>query len=238
MQTKKWYQSKTIWGVIITAIAFLVNRYLQVDITVPTNPDFDQLKQIADQAKSSHGNMAEIFNTVIGAIGIILTFIGRVKAESKVTLPKLKSKAAMLIGFILIAGIASAQSPFKPLPKPSFHATLMATPSSEITAWRFTPMAGYNVSTKQLQAGIGYGIQWLHFVDSTQKYYTDFSINGVGWVNGSTAPSLNPPNFASFGITIGILNQLIQAGAAYTPATADTKGKVGLIVNLAIPLNN
>jgi hypothetical protein len=99
-------------------------------------------------------------------------------------------------------------------------------------------MAGYNVSTKQLQAGIGYGIQWLHFVDSTQKYYTDFSVNLVGWVNGTTAPSLNPPNFASFGVTVGILNQLIEAGAAYTPATPETKSSVGLIVNLAIPLNN
>ena len=99
-------------------------------------------------------------------------------------------------------------------------------------------MAGYNVSTKQLQAGLGYGIQWLHFVDSTQKYYTDFSINAVGWVNGNTAPSLTPPNFASFGITVGVLNQLIQGGVAYTPATAATKGNFGLIVNLAIPLNN
>lgn len=242
MQTKKWYQSKTIWGVLITAIAFLVNRYLQADIVVPANPDFDQLKQIADQVKESHGT-ADLFNTIIGAIGIIIAFIGRIKAESKVSLPKLLSKATMLIGFILIAGIASAQiksSPFKPIPKPVTHslAALSVSTSHDITAWRFTPMAGYNVSTKQLQAGIGYGIQWLRFIDSTQKYYSDFSINAVGWVNGSTAPSLNPPNFASFGITVGVLNQLIQGGLAYTPATPDTKGKLGLIVNLAIPLNN
>jgi hypothetical protein len=75
-------------------------------------------------------------------------------------------------------------------------------------------------------------------VDSTQKYYTDFSIQAVGWVNGNTAPSLYPPNFASFGITVGAINQLIQIGAAYTPPNFGNKGNVGLIVNFAIPLNN
>jgi hypothetical protein len=144
---------------------------------------------------------------------------------------------ATIFAFTVNAQVKS--SPFKPLPKPSnLYSVPMGATAKDITAWRFTPMAGYNVSTKQLQAGIGYGIQWLHFVDSTQKYYTDFSVNLVGWVNGTTAPSLNPPNFASFGVTVGILNQLIEAGAAYTPATPETKSSVGLIVNLAIPLNN
>ena len=87
-------------------------------------------------------------------------------------------------------------------------------------------------------AGIGYGPQWMHFVDSTQKYYTTFSVQLVGWVNGNTTPSLAPPNFASVGITVGIFNQLIQLGAAYTPATAITKSQIGPVINIAIPLNN
>jgi hypothetical protein len=241
MQTKKWYQSKTIWGILITAVAFFAQTYLQADITVPANPDFDQLKQIATQVQSAHGNAALLFNIVLGAIGTIIAIIGRVKAESKVTLPKIGSKAAMLVGFVLIAGMASAQiksSPFKPLPKPAVTVAFGAPLRTDITAWRFTPMAGYNLSTQQLQAGLGYGIQFLHYIDSTQKYYTDFSINGVGWVNGTTAPTLNPPNFASFGVTLGFLNQLIQGGYAITPATPDTKWKGGFIINLAIPLNN
>lgn len=133
-------------------------------------------------------------------------------------------------------------SPFRPIPKPAFTAktfdAIGQVTNPTITAWRFTPAAGYNVTTKQLMAGIGYGIQWMHFVDSTQKYYTTFSIQGIGWVNGSTAPTLNPPNFASFGISCGFFNQLIMIGGAYTPATAATKGQLGLVVNLAVPLNN
>jgi hypothetical protein len=140
---------------------------------------------------------------------------------------------------VLFATTTSAQSAFKPLAKPVKSSMFtMAASNPTITAWRFTPMAGYNISTQQLQAGIGYGIQWLHFVDSTQKYYTDFSIQAVGWVNGNTTPSLYPPNFASFGITVGAINQLIQIGAAYTPPNYGNKGNVGLIVNFAIPLNN
>jgi len=142
---------------------------------------------------------------------------------------------------ILSSLFTLAQSPFKALPKPvqlKANAYGVAASNTTITAFRFTPMSGYNISTKQIMAGIGYGAQWMHFVDSTQKYYTTFSVQLVGWVNGSTAPELNPPNFASAGITIGFFNQLIQFGAAYTPPTSATKGQIGAVVNLAIPLNN
>lgn len=147
-----------------------------------------------------------------------------------------------LLAFAFSANAQIKSSPFKPIPKPAVHLKTFdavgEVVNPTITAWRFTPAAGYNVTTKQIMAGIGYGVQWMHFVDSTQKYYTTFSIQGIGWVNGSTAPSLNPPNFASFGISAGFFNQLIMIGTAYTPKTADTKGTFGLVVNLAIPLNN
>lgn len=130
-------------------------------------------------------------------------------------------------------------SPFRPLPKPvqKYGISIGQAVRTDTTAWRFSSMAGYNITTKQLMAGMGYGIQWLHFDETTQKWYTDFSVQAVGWVNGSTPPTLNPPNFASFGITLGLLNQLIQAGAAYTPATATAPSHIGLVVNLGIPLN-
>ena len=153
--------------------------------------------------------------------------------------------AALLIAFTIFSIQTNAQllkaSPFKPLPKPnkvSLISGAIAVTNPTITAFRFTPMAGYNITTQQLQAGIGYGIQWMHFVDSTQKYYTSFSINAVGWVNGSTTPSLDPPNFVSYGLTLGVLNQLVQFGAAYTPGTSGTNGGIGFIINFAVPLNN
>ena len=155
-------------------------------------------------------------------------------------------KLFFLLFTTIIAFSVNAQiktSPFKQIPKPETHLlktfdAIGQAVNPTITAWRFTPAAGYNITTKQIMAGIGYGVQWMHFVDSTQKYYTTFSIQGIGWVNGFTAPTLNPPNFASFGISVGFLNQLIMFGTAYTPSTSDTKGTLGLVVNLAIPLNN
>lgn len=149
----------------------------------------------------------------------------------------------LLLTAVIFTFAATAQiksSPFKPVPKQvHYSASLYGVASNPtVTAWRFTPAAGYNLTTKQLMAGLGYGVQWMHFVDSTQKYYTTFSIQGIGWVNGNTTPSLNPPNFASFGISAGFLNQLVMAGFAYTPPTFATKGKIGLVVNFAIPLNN
>ena len=147
------------------------------------------------------------------------------------------------LSMVVFAVSANAQmkvSPFRPLPKPkqTYSITIGQAIKSDTSAWRFSSMAGYNITTKQLMAGIGYGIQWLHFDEATGKFYTDFSVQAVGWVNGSTPPTLNPPNFASFGITVGFLNQLIQAGAAYTPATATNKGGIGFVVNLGIPFNN
>lgn len=155
----------------------------------------------------------------------------------------MKKIITSIVCLFIIAGTTNAQliksNPFKPVAKPDKLGLFSATAAkSEIQALRFTPMAGYNLSTKQIQAGIGYGLQFMHFVDSTQKYYTDFSVQLVGWVNGSTTPSLNPPNFVSGGITVGFLNQKVQVGAAYTPKTSATKANVGLIVNFAVPLNN
>jgi len=152
---------------------------------------------------------------------------------------------AILITLIIFSFNANAQllkaSTFRPLPKPektsvSEYGVTASNPT--ITAFRFTPMAGYNLTTHQVQAGLGYGIQWMHFVDSTQKYYTTFSINAVGWANGNTTPTLEPPNFLSYGLTVGFLNQLVQFGIAYTPSTNGTKGAYGLIVNFAVSLNN
>lgn len=134
-------------------------------------------------------------------------------------------------------------SPFHRIPKPERNynksMNVLGMPvNPTFKAWRFTPMTGYNLTTKQLMAGLGYGLQWMHFVDSTQKYYTTFSIKAVGWLNGSTTPSINQPSFASGGITIGFLNELIQVGAAYTPSTPNTKSQIGGVINFAIPLNN
>lgn len=85
METKKWYQSKTIWGIIVGAVGFLMAT-LGVDSPVlPANADFEQLKAYADAIKASQGSLPVIIGQLMGVIGTILSIVGRMKADTKVT---------------------------------------------------------------------------------------------------------------------------------------------------------
>lgn len=82
---KKWYASKTIWGVLIAALGFVVTEVLKVpDTTLPANADFEQMKVYVDAVTSANGNIGVIIGQVMGAIGTLLAIIGRVKAEGKI----------------------------------------------------------------------------------------------------------------------------------------------------------
>lgn len=85
METKKWYQSKTIWGIVIAALGMLITETLgTTEIVLPENADFNQLKQYVDSIKNSQGNLAAIFGQIVAAIGSIIAIVGRVKAETKI----------------------------------------------------------------------------------------------------------------------------------------------------------
>ena len=84
MQKKKWYQSKTIWGIVIAALGFVATSYLQAPIEVPANADFEQLKAHADAIKAAQGNVGIIIGQVIAAVGSIVAILGRVKADSTI----------------------------------------------------------------------------------------------------------------------------------------------------------
>lgn len=82
---KKWYQSKTIWGIIIGGLGFFLTEYLQVpDVTLPANADFDQLKSYAEAIQSAQGNVGVIIGQLMGVVGSVLAIIGRVKAEGSI----------------------------------------------------------------------------------------------------------------------------------------------------------
>lgn len=85
--TKKWYQSKTIWGIIIAALGFVLTNFLGVQgITLPENADFEQLKEYTEAVKAAQGNVGLIISQAMSIVGTILAIIGRVKAEEKITL--------------------------------------------------------------------------------------------------------------------------------------------------------
>ena len=83
--TKKWYQSATIWGVVIAAIGFAISKFLSVqpaDIGIPPNPDFDQLKTIADQVVAAKGNVAGIIGVVVSGLGTVMAIYNRIVATA------------------------------------------------------------------------------------------------------------------------------------------------------------
>jgi hypothetical protein len=86
MQSKKWWSSKTIWGVLIAFLGFMLTEKLQVpDIQLPENADFEQLKAYADAIKEAEGNLGVIAGQLLSAFGTLLAIIGRVKAETKIS---------------------------------------------------------------------------------------------------------------------------------------------------------
>jgi len=85
METKKWYQSKTIWGIAIAALGFVMSMIGVEEPSLPANADFEQLKAYAEAIKASQGSMPVIVGQLLAALGTIVSIIGRFKADTTVT---------------------------------------------------------------------------------------------------------------------------------------------------------
>jgi hypothetical protein len=82
---KPWWQSKTIWGIVIALVGFVVSEVLKVpSVSLPENADFEQLQAYAEALKAAKGNITVIISQVVAAVGTILGIYGRVVAESKI----------------------------------------------------------------------------------------------------------------------------------------------------------
>ena len=81
-QTKKWYASKTIWGIIIAVLGVVVTDILKVpSITLPADASVDQVKSTLEAIKAAQGNMGLIIGHIATLAGLVLGVIGRIKAE-------------------------------------------------------------------------------------------------------------------------------------------------------------
>lgn len=91
MKVKNWYQSKTIWGVILAALGYFITTKLGVEgVDIPANADFEQLKQYADQVKEAKNNWPSLLGTLITASGYIMAVVGRIKADTEIKLGGIK----------------------------------------------------------------------------------------------------------------------------------------------------
>jgi hypothetical protein len=86
---KKWYQSKTIGGILIAAIGALF-LYFGLDpdtASLPANADVETVKTYVETIKNAQGNVGTIIGVVLNAVGTVLALIGRIKAETVIATP-------------------------------------------------------------------------------------------------------------------------------------------------------
>lgn len=79
--TKKWYASKTIWGIIIAALGIFLSNVLKVDVTLPSDATVDQTQAAIEAIKAAQGDLGVIAAQITTLIGLVIGVIGRIKAE-------------------------------------------------------------------------------------------------------------------------------------------------------------
>lgn len=154
-----------------------------------------------------------------------------------------------LLTIIILCAIyfnSPAQGIFKRLPKPTLTNVIISDENEYLSslpvilplksAWRLVPIAGYMYPQQQIVTGMGYGYQRLHWIDSIQRYYTNWSLSGAVLLGGDTRKLSNPNGIMSIGLSLGVLNQLLMLGVYYNLPT-ETKGSIGIVFNTSIPLN-
>jgi hypothetical protein len=140
--------------------------------------------------------------------------------------------------FLLSVGaFAQRSGPFKPLPKVQFGSKLGDVPTT-MNAWRFTTVAGYSYPSNQVVTGLGFTYQNLKWVDSTQKWYSNWSVGPYIFAGGNVVPSVNPFNIISVGVGVSVLNQLITLAPVYNLPMDGNGGKFGVVLSIGIALNN
>lgn len=83
--TKNWWQSKTIWGILIAALGYFMTSILKVpEPTLPQNADYNTLLSYVKQIQDSKGNISAILGHIIGLIGTGVAIYGRVKADTAI----------------------------------------------------------------------------------------------------------------------------------------------------------
>lgn len=149
----------------------------------------------------------------------------------------------LLLTFSVICSMAcSAQIGdfFKPLPKPASAAVGHGkfTLSKDSTMNTIRPVAnlasyGFSHGSGSLLTGAGISWQHLKYDYSTNKWSAVYSINALGWYSAPLSSSDGSTAFA-YGLSLGLLNNMIMIGAAY-----DTKNNIVLpTIGIGISLNN
>lgn len=82
---KKWYQSKTIWGIAIAFLGFVLQNILKVDITLPENADYETIQKHIEALKMAQNSTMSLISEGMSLVGTLIAVYGRFKAEEKLT---------------------------------------------------------------------------------------------------------------------------------------------------------
>ena len=82
--SKPWYLSKTIWGIVVAAIGFAFQKF-GVDVALPTNIDFETGKGYIESVKAAKGSWESLVAVGMQVVGFLLALFGRVKADTKIS---------------------------------------------------------------------------------------------------------------------------------------------------------
>lgn len=130
---------------------------------------------------------------------------------------------AILFCTAIFAQTRITTSPFKPLKPPEKSSLFKIASNQKYYAYRLvSPFAAYSFFTQQMSTGIGYGWNKMHFIDSTQTYYTDLSIFLAISLNGNIVPT--PYNWTSIGAGVGFLNGRLMIIPCYDIPFGGKKG--------------
>lgn len=93
-------------------------------------------------------------------------------------------------------------------------------------------VAAFTVPGAILMTGAGISYQHLKYIDSTSKWYCVWSISAMGWAGTQVISSTGQYATISYGISLGLLNNLIMIGPALN------NGRIIGVIALGISLNN
>lgn len=101
--------------------------------------------------------------------------------------------------------------------------------------------SAFSITSGRVSAGAGFGLKRMTYNYSTQKFYTNWSINALGLLGGVIAPT-TPQMAASYALTLGLLNDIVNIGVEFNsrkdPDDAKFKLKPDLLLSYTINFNN
>lgn len=83
---KKWYQSKTIWGIAIAFFGYILANSVGVpDLNIPENADYNTLSAAVKSVKESQGDLSATLGQLMSLFGTLIAIYGRIKAEGQLS---------------------------------------------------------------------------------------------------------------------------------------------------------